>query len=95
MDYRMMTISASSDENIVDLISEKLNEQGWKNSGIKLHFVGFEAPVGTSFFINDQKDAIKVPSCGYFISPFNGERYMNIFNLKFVSGFNGDIYFII
>ena len=95
MDYRMMTISASSNDNIVDLISEKLNKQGWKNSDIRLDFVGFEAPAGTSFFINDQKDAIKVPSCGYFISPFNGERYMKIFNLKFVSGFNGDIYFII
>lgn len=90
-----MTISASSNDNIVDIISEKLNKQGWKNSDIRLDFVGFEAPAGTSFFINDQKDAIKVPSCGYFISPYNGERYMKIFNLKFVSGFNGDIYFII
>ena len=95
MDYRMMNISSSSEENIVEIISKKLNEQGWKNSGIKLHFFGFEAPAGTAFYINDQKDAIKVPSCGYFISPFNGDRYMNIFNLKFLGGFNGDIYFIV
>lgn len=91
----MMTVSASSKDNVVELISNKLKEQGLRHSSLKLHFVGFEAPVGTSFFINNQKEPMKVPSCGYYISPYDGERYMNIFNLKFTSDFMGDIYFII
>lgn len=95
MDYRMITVSATNKDNIVQLISKRLNEQGWKNSNLKLHFVGFEAPAGTEFYLNNQKDAMKVPSCGKFVSPYNGERYMNIFNLTFKNGFNGDIYFII
>lgn len=95
MDYRMITVSASNNDNIVDLISQRLNEQGWKNNNLKLHFVGFEAPAGTRFYLNNQKDAIKVPKGGKFITPYNGERYMNIFNLKFESDFNGDIYYII
>lgn len=95
MDYRMINISATKEDNVVDLISKKLNEQGWKNSNLKLHFVGFEAPAGTKFYLNNQKDPIKVPRSGNFISPYDGERYMNIFNLKFESGFTGDIYYII
>lgn len=95
MDYRMITISASSEDNVVELINKRLNEQGWKSKNLKLHFVGFEAAAGTEFYLNDQKDTMKVPSCGQFISPYNGERYMNIFNLKFKDGFNGDIYYII
>lgn len=49
MDYRMITVSASSEDNVVELINERLNEQGWKNKNLKLHFVGFEAPAGTEF----------------------------------------------
>lgn len=53
MDYRMMNISATSEDNVVDLISDKLNEQGWKNHKLKLHFIGFEASSGTEFYLND------------------------------------------
>ena len=95
MDYRMITVSAGGNDNIVDLIRKRLNEQGLKNYKVNLDFVGFAAPKGTEFYLNNQKDTIKVPSCGYFITPYNGERYMKIFNLKFPNGFNGDIYYIV
>ena len=46
---------------------------------------------GTEFKIN--KNPMKVPSNGYFISPYDGERYLNIYSLTFDNGCSGlDIY---
>lgn len=95
MDYRMMSILANPDENVVKIISDKLKEQGYRHSDLTLQFVGFEAAAGTAFYLNDQKDVMRVPTSGRFISPFNGERYMKIKNLTFPAGFVGDIYYII
>ena len=94
LDYRMSTIIADADENVVELIANELKEEGYKFSKLKLSFVGFEAPAGTAFFLNNQEKPMKVPSSGKFVTPYNGEQGMAITSLKFATGFTGDIYYI-
>lgn len=95
MEYRMSTVSAGADENVVDLIAKELKEEGYRFNKLKLSFIGFEAAAGTAFYLNNQEKPIKVPKSGSFITPYNGERYMQIHTLKFAAGFTGDIYYIV
>ena len=56
MDYRMMTISASSNDNIVDLISEKLNKQGHKIKWIGIELEEKWVSIGKSRIDNLNKE---------------------------------------
>lgn len=94
MDYRMYSCNCAAGENIVSLIKESLKSQGI-TAHTPLKFIGFEATPGTMFKINKNKDAMAVPSVGKFISPFAGDRYMPIYHLEFLEGFQGNIYYII
>lgn len=96
MDYRMISIVAAPDENVIKLIHKELTEQKQiKVDKLVLKFIGFEAESGTEFYLNKQTTPIKVPSTGNFITPYNGERYMDIYNLSFPEGFSGDLYYIV
>lgn len=89
--YRCFSVSAGADENIIPIIYKELQKEGYTSPKFQLHFVGFEAAAGTEFKIN--KNPMKVPSNGYFISPYDGERYLNIYSLTFDNGCSGlDIY---
>lgn len=94
MDYRMYSGGVPAGVNAVDLIKESLKKQGIRTS-TPLKFVGFEGPVGTVFYLNNHKEVTKIPNAGKFITPFDGERYMPIYRLEFLSSFSGDIYYIV
>lgn len=96
MDYRMYSGGALAGENIVELIEQRLREQGQVKTGkLILDFVGFEGAVGTEFTLNNQKDKMKIPNSGYFVTPYDGGKYMKISSLIFDNAFDGDIYYII
>lgn len=95
MDYRMFKPSSgiSAGENVVTLIKESM-----KKAGLTLHtplqFIGFESAPGTTFYLNDKNNKLEVPQCGYFITPFDGQRGTHIYYLSFDNSFNGAIYYI-
>lgn len=97
MDYKMFKPAGGipANKNVVSLIRESLKKDGI-NIGAPLRFVGFEATAGTQFYLNGTTDSDKmeVPSCGNFITPFDGERGANIHHLSFVNNFSGAIYYI-
>lgn len=96
MDYRMYDKGALAGENVVELIAQHLREQGQVKTGkLVLDFVGFEGAAGTTFTLNNQKDKMKIPNSGHFITPYDGEKYMKISSLIFDNAFDGDIYYII
>ena len=75
MDYRMYKGGATANENVIPLIKESILQ----SDGIKTHtpfrFIGFQGDVGTEFYLNGSNDPMEIPDCGYFITPFDGERY--------------------
>lgn len=95
MNYRMFTVAATGDDDVVQLIKKELESKGEKFPQFSLKFIGFEAPAGTQIILNNNDEGMVVPSSGKFITPFNGERYMYIRSLKFPSGFSGNLYYII
>lgn len=96
MDYRMHKGGAKAGENVVQLIEKHLNEQGQVKTGkLVLDFIGFEGAPGTKFTLNNQKDKMEIPSCGNFVTPYQGDKYMRITSLVFDADFNGNIYYII
>lgn len=95
MDYRMYSGGAPAGEDVVELIREDLKSHGFKCANLKLDFIGFEAPAGTSFKLNDDTNSMVVPSNGKFITPYDGERYLTIRKFVFDQGFSGNIYYII
>lgn len=96
MDYRMYSDGALAGENVVELIEKHLREQGQVKVGkLVLNFVGFEGAAGTTFALNNQKDKMKIPNNGHFITPYDGGKYMKISSLIFDNAFDGDIYYII
>ena len=96
MDYKMYKESVPAGQNVIPLIKESLRQDGIKIGG-SLRFVGFEASPGVEFYLNGttESDLIEVPSCGNFITPFDGERGTNVHYLAFKNSFNGAIYYII
>lgn len=92
--YRMFSGTVKAGENAIEKIRKSLEEAGEKRSALKLDWIGFEAEPGTEIYLNNHKDAIKVPSCGNFITPYNGQNYMSLTSLVFKNGFTGDIYYI-
>ena len=82
--YRVFTIDAGPADNIVNKIYEQLQKEGYNNPDFKLHFVGFEAKKGTQFKLNQNN--MVVPTNGYFISPYEGEYYLNINELYMTNG---------
>lgn len=94
MDYRMWKCTASANENCVPLIKESMKTDGIKTNS-PLKFIAFEAASGTKFYLNDSKEAMEVPSTGKFITPFDGDKGMNIWSLKFKNRFSGNIYYIV
>lgn len=94
--YRMYSANVQADENVIDLIKKQLEEtEKLKLPKFKVKFVGFEGEAGTEFYLNNQIQAFQIPECGKFITPFDGDRYMQIFSLKFAENFNGNIYYIV
>ena len=95
MDYRMYkpTAAIPAGTNVIDLIKQEL-----RTKGIITHtpfrFIGFEATAGTSFSLNNPDNKLEVPSCGSFITPFNGERGSYIYSLIFDVPFSGNIYYV-
>lgn len=92
--YRMYSGGAPANKNVVELIKQSLEKSGEQRNSLRLDWVGFEAPAGTEVFLNNHKESIKVPSCGRFITPYNGVNYMTITSLVFPIDFTGDIYYI-
>lgn len=82
--YRVFTIDASPKDNVVDKIYEQLKSEGYNSPDFKIHFIGFEAKQGTKFILN--KNNMVVPSNGYFISPYEGEFYLNVNELYMTDG---------
>lgn len=96
MDYRMATVDASANENVVELIKKELEEkEHFRLPGFTLFFVGFEAIGGTEFYINNQKAPIRVPLSGTFVTPYSDSKNLTITSLTFPEGFQGNIYYII
>lgn len=93
MDYRMYSGECPAGENVVSLIKESLKSQRIKVDG-PLKFVGFEG-AGITFKLNGHTEVTKVPSTGYFITPYAGDRFMPVYSLVFEKDFIGDIYYII
>lgn len=86
--YRTITITADSNENIMPLIYEELKANGYKTSDFVLKFIGFEADAGTAFKING--NPLKVPLNGKFYTPYGGEdNTMLIRKVSFDEGCSG------
>lgn len=94
MNYRMYSGGAPSGKNVVELIKEDLKKIGYNQEPFYLDFVGFEGSTGTEFTIN-KDNTLKIPKCGYFITPYTTERHERINSLIFTSAFTGNIYYII
>lgn len=94
MAYRCVTVTATKNDNVLDKIYEILKrEDGYFNTKFSVRFIGFEASVGTKFKINNIPN--KVPKSGYFITPYDGARYMNINSLYFDDGCSEQDFYII
>lgn len=92
--YRVFNITAEANENIIDKIYEILKKEGYKNPNFKVHFIGFEAKKGTEFLFN--RNQMKIPSSGYFISPYEGESsYINVNELFMINGCNNQDFYCI
>lgn len=91
----MFTASCEPSVNVIDLIFEHLEEDHkLKYPSHIVHFIGFEAPVGTPFTLNGEE--FVVPKCGHFITPFDKDCYVNITELYFDRGCSDqNIYYII
>lgn len=95
MEYRMYSGDIPAGKNAIELIKQHLEEQKQiKMDKLVLNFIGFEGAAGTTFTLNQQKDKIVIPQCGYFITPHDGHSYMKITSLIFEQDFNGNIYYI-
>jgi len=96
MDYRMYSGNVPAGKNVVELIQQHLeNQKQVKTDKLVLSFIGFEGTPGTKFTLNNHKDKMMIPSSGSFITPYTGERGMNIFSLVFDERFDGYIYYIV
>ena len=95
MEYRMWKCTAGAMENCVPLIKASVKENDNISMGSSLRFVGFEGTAGTKFYLNDSNEEMEIPAVGHFVTPFTGERGMNIWSLKFKEAFSGNIYYII
>lgn len=95
MDYRMYKANVSANEEVVSLIKESIKQIDNIKSDAPFRFIGFQGDAGTEFYLNNSNVAMEIPDCGYFITPFDGERYMPIYSLKFDQAFDGNIYYII
>ena len=86
MSYRCVDVkSIKKEDNVIDKIYEIIHkEDGYTNTRFQPHFIGFEASKGTGFKLNGIKN--EVPSCGYFITPFDGRNFMTINSLYFDEG---------
>lgn len=94
MAYTCVTVTASKDEDIIKKIYNILKErEGIFNTQFTVRFLGFEAAEGTEFILN--KSLNSVPSCGYFITPYDGEHYLIIRSLYFKNGCNDQKFWII
>lgn len=94
MAYACVNVTAAANEDVLKKIYEYLNsEYGYYNTKFSLRFVGFEASAGTTFKLNEIGN--KVPSTGYFVTPYNGEYYMIINSLTFDNGCTGMDFYII
>lgn len=94
MAYTYVTITATKEEDVVKKIYETLKERdGIFNTQFTVKFLGFEAAEGTEFILN--KSLNSVPSCGYFITPYDGEHYLIIRSLYFKNGCNNQKFWII
>lgn len=80
--YRTVSITANADENVVPIILAELKAEGYATPRFTLDFVGFEGDEGESFKVNG--NPLKVPSTGYFITPYCGDdNYIAIHSLTF------------
>lgn len=95
MELRMWTNTATAGEDCIPLIKKSIKATDGFNVTGSFKFIGFEGDSGTEFYLNDSKEPMKIPNCGYFITPFDGQRGMGIWSLKFKETFTGDIYYII
>lgn len=82
---RSSVITATADDNIVDIIYKELEESGYHSPNFHLDWIGFEAKKGTEIKINGNSDY--VPTCGYYITPYDGENEkMRIYKASFPAG---------
>lgn len=95
MDYRMYAGTVPANENVVNIIKNELYEKDKLMIKTPLKFIGFEGEAGTSFVLNNQKEKMRIPSTGSFITPYNGSNYCPVYSLTFDNEFSGNIYYII
>lgn len=95
MEYRMSTVTVAAGKNMIDEIIKDLKEDGYHFASISFPFIGFEAPAGTKFYLNDQKKPMIVPSCGNFTTPFFGNYCCQISKIVFEKAFTGNVYYVI
>lgn len=92
--YRVFTITATPEENIIDKIYKQLQKEGYKNPNFKVHFIGFEMTKGTEFTLN--KNRMIVPTNGYFITPYEGKgSYLNVNELYMKNGCVNQLFYCI
>ena len=94
MDYRMYEGTITAGDNAIDVIVRKAHSYGAPVCS-PFKFIGFEGEGGTEFYLNNSREAMKIPNCGYFITPFEGQKNTEIWSLKFKEDFTGNIYYII
>lgn len=82
--YACVSVTAGADENVVPLVFEEFSGHTPIASKCKLQFVGFEAESGTAIRLNGMPN--KVPSTGYFITPYDSVNHMTITQLSFDEG---------
>ena len=92
--YRIFTITATPEENIIDKIYKQLQKEGYKNPNFKVHFIGFEMTKGTEFTLN--KNRMRVTTSGYCITPYEGEgSYLNVNELYMKNGCVNQLFYCI
>lgn len=79
--YCCVEIEAKANENIIPKLFEKLTGNIPAKNKQRIFFLGFEAAEGTQLKINGMPN--RVPSNGYFITPYNGERFISIQSVSF------------
>ena len=82
--YGCVAVTATADENVVPLVFKAMSGNVPTGTKCKLQFVGFEADEGTAIKLNGMPN--KVPSVGYFITPYDSVNHMTINQLSFDEG---------
>ena len=93
--YQTISISGSANENLIPKIYNQLHEDtGYTTPVFRLKFIGFEAPSGTTFSLNNKP--MVVPTNGAFYSPYENENsFLSVDELSFNTSISNFLLWII